>query len=82
MKRKKISKKKKYYGFLIDNYVASLALLFVVALFVDANIGFYMMYAFILAPIVSLLLAFVARKYIKVHIEVDEDYYTNKRLVC
>ncbi len=81
MKRKKISKKKKYYGFLIDNYVASLALLLVVALFVDANIGFYMMYAFILAPIVSLLLAFVARKYIKVHIEVDEDYYT-KGEVC
>lgn len=56
----------------IINYIFAMVFAAVFALFLNANVGWYVLFTLILAPLVSVLLAWLAARFLRVRVEARE----------
>ncbi len=56
----------------IINYIFAMVFAAVFALFLNANVGWYVLFTLVLAPLVSVMLAWLAARFLKVRVEVRE----------
>ncbi len=56
----------------VISYILALMLAVILALFLSANVGWFMLIALILAPVLSVFFALLTRRFLKVHCEVKD----------
>jgi len=66
----------------ILNYIFAMIFAIIFALFLDANVGWFLLLALILAPLLSILFAWISSLFITVSVEIKEDILSKGDTCC
>ncbi len=66
----------------ILNYIFAMVFAIIFALFLDANVGWFLLLALILAPLLSILFAWISSLLITVSVEIQEDILSKGDTLC